>query len=79
MQSCQIVVSAYAFGGEITLTNLLECLRHQLKRFATYRFGMSYTCKAGSRVIRLARLSFDKFLDNIISFIKAKATNIHKP
>ncbi|KAF2549729.1 hypothetical protein F2Q68_00033544 [Brassica cretica] len=41
--------SACAFGGEITLTNLLECLRHQLKRFATYRFGMSYTRKAGSR------------------------------
>ncbi|CAN6984291.1 unnamed protein product, partial [Brassica oleracea var. botrytis] len=36
MRSCKIVVSACAFGplvGEITFTNPLDCLRHQLKRF----------------------------------------------
>ncbi|KAG2324606.1 hypothetical protein Bca52824_007334 [Brassica carinata] len=40
MRSCQIVVSACAFGGGDNLTNLLECLRHQLKRLATLRFGI---------------------------------------
>ncbi|KAG2244687.1 hypothetical protein Bca52824_093455 [Brassica carinata] len=49
MRNCQIVVSACAFGGGDNLTNLLECLRHQLKRFAMLRFGMMYTRNAGSR------------------------------
>ncbi|CAF1708561.1 unnamed protein product, partial [Brassica napus] len=62
MRSCKIVVSACAFGplvGEITFTNPLDCLRHQLKRFATLRFGMMlHSQRRKQRVIKLARILF---------------------
>ena len=48
-------------------------------RFATLPFGMMlHSQRRKQRVVRL-EFSFDKFLDNIRSFIKTKATNIHKP
>ncbi|CAH8263658.1 unnamed protein product [Arabidopsis lyrata] len=41
MQTCEVVVSTCAFGGgDKIFMNLLECLRHQVKRFAMLRFGM---------------------------------------